>query len=143
MAKAIIWLNVLLYSCVVATGAYDLYRLSFGSALTGEFEAVRTDALGIRLVIVVPSLVCIFGVVFRARWGRRAAVSWNFVLAFFLGVMPFIALAFAAYLAGGSVSSFLPEPSFLLTSLLPAVAFLALAIGLRSSAVRALFGAHA
>ena len=143
MAKAIVWFNVALYSCVVAVATHDLYRLFLGNALPDEFESVRADVLGIRLIFILPSLVCLWGLASLARCGRRAALSWNLVLAFLLGVMPLIALAFAAYLAGGDVSSFLPEPTFLLTSLLPAVGFLALAFGLRSIAVRQLFDAHA
>jgi len=128
MGKAIVLANVLLYLCIVALGARDVYFMLFAHAPEGV-SALRLDAFAIRALIVLPTLVCIFGLARRARWGLSAAVVWNIVLVLMLVVVPFAGSA--AFVGLDQAWAILSWPSVTL-----ALSAAALAVVLRGNRVQ-------
>jgi hypothetical protein len=122
---------------------YGIYSFLFRNVLPPDLSALLIDLIGMRLLVAISSLVCIFGLLRFARWGRKAAVSWNLSLFFLLGVLPFVGGLFAAYLFGGDAGAFLPKSELEFGSLTVAVVFLVLALALRSKRVREYFESHA
>ena len=143
MAQAVILLNAMLYLAVVAILGDNIYGFMFRHALPAEFSEMLSYVVLIRLLVIVPTLVCLFGLLRQTRWGYRLAFSWNLSLAFLLGGLPILGAAYGAYLSGLSFSFLLPRGAQLAFMLVSAILFCAMAIALKSSPVRHHFQSRA
>lgn len=143
MARWAIRLNVVSYACLVAGLGYDTYRYLFRSPLPDFLHRLTPEIVNMRLVLIVPTVVCLTGLLRRTRWGLDAAVGWDLSLGFLFGAAPFIAIFGTMYLNGDIDTALLLRNSFRADSSTVAVSFLILGMVLRRRSVREHFGAHA
>jgi|SRR5579863_914259 len=142
MARSIVYLNVLLYALIAADGCYEGYLILFRWDVPRE---LIVDALLIRAIFVVPSLVCAIGLARGVQWARRAASSLNAGFGFLI-LAPFWAFPIGGLLAGLSFSESLvivPIGAARYLFLAAATILFVMAWALRGRAVRSLFEAHA
>ncbi|MDZ4098605.1 MAG: hypothetical protein U1E13_07860 [Methylophilaceae bacterium] len=133
------FLNILLYACVVVLLGYELYLLLIQDTLPSYLTSVILHAVSIRVLVIIPTLICIFGLLTLTNWGRKAAVYWNVLLAIFIGVFPFLAAILSAHFGGGNITDFLPLGMRLIGILFSTLLLLAMAAAMQSSSVRDYF----
>jgi hypothetical protein len=135
MAVLTIRLAIVMFALVAVLASFDIYRVVFGSSMSPDVRAVRVPVIGIRLLFLAPSVLVVFGLLRTAPWALRSAVAFSFCFAFLLGALPFLAMAALAISLGVDPAQLLPQGMYLVPTVGLGLAFLALAIALRSKSI--------